>query len=100
MTAGWFAEKSWIDKHREVAVQFAAAIREATLWANANRPATEPLLVEALKLPADLIHSLTLPANYGETLRAADIQPMLNGAVKYGALGTPIRADDLIAKLK
>lgn len=100
MGSGWFADTTWIAKNRETATQFAAAMHDAAVWANANRAATEPILTSALKLPADIVHTLNLKPYYGETLRASEIQPVIDAAVKYGALPKPLRADDLIASLK
>jgi NitT/TauT family transport system substrate-binding protein len=98
MLNGWFAQSDWVDKNRAVAAQLAAAMHDAAVWANANRPGTERVLVIQLKLPAAIAQSLVAPPFYGDALRANYLQPIIDVAVKYGAIQKPLRAQDLIAR--
>jgi NitT/TauT family transport system substrate-binding protein len=99
MLNGWFSTTDWVEKNRAAAGQLAAAMRDAAVWANANRAGTERVLVEALKLPPAISQSLVAPPFYGDALRASDLQPIIDVAVKYGAIQKPLRAQDLIARL-
>ena len=98
MLNGWFAESDWVDKNRAVAAQLAAAMHDAAVWANANRTGTERVLVNSLKLPPAIAQSLVAPPFYGDALRATDLQPIIDVAVRYGAIQKPLRAQDLIAR--
>lgn len=98
MLNGWFADANWVDKNRATAGQLAAAIHDAAVWANDNRPGTQRVLVNSLKLPAAIAQSLVAPPFYGDALRATDLQPIIDVAVKYGAIPKPLRAQDLIAR--
>lgn len=100
MPSGWFADAGWIQKNKAIAAQFAAAMYDAAVWANANRQAVAPILVSSLKLPEAVARGLSAPPYYGEALRVTDIQPVIDAAVKYGAIQTPFRAQDLIASLR
>lgn len=99
MLNGWFAESGWVDKNHAAAVQLAAAMHDAAVWANANRSGTEQVLVDHLKLQPSIAQSLVAPPFYGDSLRASDLQPIIDVAVKYGAIAKPLRAQDLIARL-
>jgi NitT/TauT family transport system substrate-binding protein len=98
MLNGWFADSGWVDKNRAAAAQLAAALHDAAVWANANRPGTERVLVNSLKLPPAIAQSLVAPPFYGDALRATDLQPIIDVAVRYGAIQKPLRAQDLIAR--
>jgi NitT/TauT family transport system substrate-binding protein len=99
MLNGWFADSGWVDKNRAAAAQLAAALHDAAVWANANRPGTERVLVNSLKLSPAIAQSLVAPPFYGDALRAKDLQPIIDVAVRYGAIQKPLRAQDLIARL-
>jgi NitT/TauT family transport system substrate-binding protein len=98
MLNGWFADTDWVDKNRAAAAQLAAAMHDAAVWANANRSGTERILVNSLKLAPAIAQSLVAPPFYGDALRARDLQPIIDVAVKYGAIQKPLRAQDLIAR--
>ncbi len=98
MLNGWFSTTDWVGKNRAAAVQLAAAMHDAAVWANANRAGTERILVDSLKLPPAIAQSLVAPPFYGDALRVSDLQPIIDVAVKYGAIQKPLRAQDLIAR--
>ena len=98
MLNGWFAESGWVDKNRAAAAQLAAAMHDGAVWANANRTGTERVLVNSLKLPPAIAQSLVAPPFYGDALRTKDLQPIIDVAVRYGAIPKPLRAQDLIAR--
>lgn len=98
MLNGWFAQSDWVEKNRATAAQLAAAMHDAAVWANANRAGTERVLVDSLKLAPSIAQSLVAPPFYGDALRANDLQPLIDVAVKYGAIAKPLRPQDLIAR--
>jgi len=100
MSLGWFGMGSWIAANRTTARAFGDSIREASVWANANRDAAALVLENTLKLPDNSLHNLVTPPYFSERpLDPALIQPILDAALKYGAIGNPVHADELIAKL-
>ena len=101
MASAWFAAETWINANRETASAVSDALREGATWVDANHAAAATLLETTLKLPENSLHNLYLPAYFSD--RAADltlIQPLLDAAVKYGALARPLRAEELIARLR
>jgi NitT/TauT family transport system substrate-binding protein len=101
MASGWFALDSWIAANRSTARAFSDAMRDAAIWANANRDAAATIVEKTLKLQPNALHNLSLPPLFDEEpTSAAYIQPLIDAAVKYGALPKPIRATELIASLK
>ena len=101
MASGWFATDSWIAANHDTATAFSAAVREAAIWANANREAAAAIVEKELKLPDGTLHNLTTAPLFGEQLVDVQlIQPILDAAVKYNALAKPVHGSELIAKLR
>jgi NitT/TauT family transport system substrate-binding protein len=100
LAGGWFADQAWIAKNRDIAEAFAAAMREAAVWANANPAAADQIIATDLKLPIDILRTLILQPAFAEDLRASEIQPLIDAGVKYGVLAKQFPAGELIARLR
>ena len=55
------------------------------------------LLAEFLQISPDVIHKMTRGV-FGITLNAADIQPVIDVAAKYGMIDRPFPAQELIGQ--
>lgn len=99
MGSGWFADRSWIAKNRRTASRFAAAMREAAVWANGHWIQSQPILAAALKISPNILQAQQYPVTYGEALRTSEIQPVIDAAVRYGVLARRLRADEIIAQV-
>jgi NitT/TauT family transport system substrate-binding protein len=98
MLLGWFAAESWLAEHAETAAKFAAAIREASVWANANPMESARMLAAQPRTRVDVaLAQRIVRATYGLDLDPAMIAPALTFAEKHGAL-TPdtVAAEDLV----
>ena len=89
----WFASEDWANQHPDVVRKFAAAINEAGAWATRNPEAAAKVLQKYMKVTYTTAHEI-----HGRTLDPAMIQPILDGAVRYKLLTTPVKASDLIWK--
>jgi NitT/TauT family transport system substrate-binding protein len=89
----WFASQDWADQHPDVVRKFAAAINQAAAWATRNPVAAAAVLQKYLKVNVARAHEY-----HGRTLDPALIQPIIDGAVRYKLLTTPMNANDLIWK--
>lgn len=94
MLSGWFATKSWLESNRATAVKFIAAIRETADWANKNQAASAPILSKYTKTPVAVIEKMHRGL-FAEQLRASDLQPIIDSAVKYGVIPSRYPATDL-----
>lgn len=94
MLSGWFATKDWLAKNPALAKGFIAAIRQTAAWANANQTASAPILSKYTKTPVAVIASMHRGL-FAEQLRASDLQPIIDCAVKYGVIPTRYAAADL-----
>lgn len=95
--AGYIASKQWAADHPDLLVRFVAAIREASMWANANQAKSAVILEKYSKVDADTLAHMVRSV-YAETLVAADVQPTIDFAAKYKFLDSGFPATDLIWK--
>jgi NitT/TauT family transport system substrate-binding protein len=98
MTHGLIANAAWLGANRPAARRLADAMVATARWANANPQATAPMLATFTKIPLDVVlkmHRL----HYGDRLDPAQIQPIIDAAVRYGFLARGFPATDVIASL-
>jgi NitT/TauT family transport system substrate-binding protein len=94
---GFFATDTWLNAHPEQAVKFAGAIRKAAVWANAHPKESAVMLTKFTKLDPQVAASMGR-AVYATSLEPAQLQPVLDNAVRYGMLDKPLDANELIWK--
>jgi len=97
MITGWFARDGWIEDHQDLAARFAAAIKEAAEWANAHPQESAAILARHSSIPADVASTMGR-ARFGTVLDPQMIKPVLDAAVRYGALDTPLDANEIVWK--
>jgi NitT/TauT family transport system substrate-binding protein len=94
---GFFATDAWLNAHADEAVKFAAAIRKAALWANTHPKESAVMLTKFTKLDPAVAATMGR-AVYATSLDPAEIQPVLDNAVRYGMLDKPLDANEIIWK--
>jgi len=91
----WVATRDFSTKHPELIRAFARAWREAAIYTNAHHSETVDVMAEFTGIEAPII--ATMPrATAGPTLSAAQVQPVIDAAAKYGALKQSFSASDLL----
>jgi NitT/TauT family transport system substrate-binding protein len=95
--AGYFTSKQWASEHPDIVTKFAAAIREASAWGNANQAKSAVILEKYAKVDPDTLAHMTRSV-YAETIVAAELQPTIDFAAKYKFLDQGYAASELIWK--
>ncbi len=95
LTYGYFAAESWLNANAEVALRYAAAIKQAAEWANGHQKDSGTLLAAWTKMDPKVVNSMAR-TTYATTLDPANIQPAIDVMVKYGFLPKPIDATTLV----
>jgi NitT/TauT family transport system substrate-binding protein len=91
----WLAYEPWLEKNADRARRFQLAIQRSGAWANKHPKESAAILGRYTKLSADTLATMTR-STFGESApQAAQVQPVIDVAVKYGAL-PPTKADDVI----
>jgi NitT/TauT family transport system substrate-binding protein len=85
MLAGFMTTKDWAAKNPALAAKFIAAIKETAQWANTNRSASAAILSKYTKIPQPVVERMKR-GEFGETLLASEVQPVIDAAAKYGVL--------------
>jgi len=81
----YVATPAFASANADVMKRFADALRETAAWANAHHAESAPLLAGAAKMDLAAVAAMTR-ATYAERLTAADLQPNIDVAAKYGGL--------------
>ena len=87
---GYFCTEDFVKTHLDVVRRVAQAIRDANDWANKNRAASAAILGKYSKTQIVPKHRCYYPPR----LDAAQLQPLIDGAVRYGVL-KGFRAQDI-----
>jgi len=96
MFSGWAATVDWVAKHADVAKRFVGVMNDTAKWANANHPQSAQILVAVNKMPLEVAAKMER-SYYGEKLSPALLQPVIDAAAKYGAIGQSFPASEVIS---
>ena len=92
----WYAGKDWLAKNPLVARRFITAVEKSATWANAHQTETGAMLQKYVPLPADVFAQMTR-TDFADKLDVSRIQPVIDAAVREGAVKRPIDAKDFLA---
>ncbi len=95
MIIGWLSTDSWLAAHTDAAVRFVHAMREAAAWGNAHHKDSAEIIARIYQLDPALVARMNR-ATYGTVLEPKLLQPVIDGALKYGILPTPVAAADML----
>jgi NitT/TauT family transport system substrate-binding protein len=95
----WYAKRDWLVKNADTARRFATATYAAADWANKNRP--DSAAIEATYVKLDVERLKTMPRNsFALGLDPKLMQPVLDLALRYKMLATPMSASDVIVAVR
>ena len=100
MGAGYFATRAWISTNRASMMRFAAAMRDGALIANKHPlpPEAAPILAKYTHVPPATIARLVMRTEYALALDPLVVQPVIDGAAKYGILPKTFPALEILAR--
>jgi NitT/TauT family transport system substrate-binding protein len=98
LITAWFASSDWTSKHPDAAKRFALAIMEAAAYTDTHTAVTAPMMAEFTGVSPEIYAKLTQRAFVPTSIGAADIQPVIDGAAKYGYIARSFNAEDLLLK--
>jgi NitT/TauT family transport system substrate-binding protein len=90
----WFTTSDYAKAHPDIIRKFNTVMRESALWANGNQDLSAKILEKYMKVPSLPTSRRTL---YGDRLRPAEIQPLIDVAARYGAIKAPFPAAIMFA---
>lgn len=93
--AGWVASSDFIAKNPDVALRFTNAMRESAAETNANPAKSNDLVAAFTKVDAGLV-ARSVGSGDPPYLDVADVQPVIEAAVKYGVVGKSFDGAELL----
>lgn len=90
--AVWVAKSDWAAANGSLVRAFGRVITKTATWASANHPKTAAILADVTKMNADLTQTMARAA-FATRLDAAEMQPVADLAVAYGALAQLLAID-------
>ena len=96
LISAYFSTTTWTNANPDLVRRFQSVMRETAIWANANHAKTADILVNTLHVDGALVPKMTR-AIFGESLDAAQLQPVIDCASRYGGV-TAFPANELIYK--
>lgn len=98
MELAWFTASDYADQNRETIRRFAAVMRDAAAYCNAHQAQTAGMIAAFTKIDAGVVRRMPR-MKFAPYLDAAMIQPLIDVAAQYGAIGKAFRAEELISDL-
>jgi ABC-type nitrate/sulfonate/bicarbonate transport system substrate-binding protein len=95
---GWITTSDYADKNRDVISRFVRVMRDAAVYCNAHQAETAEMMADLAKQSPDVVHKMRRVL-FAQYLNAADIQPLIDTAVKYKLIDAPFDAKELISPL-
>lgn len=92
MISAWFATRDYVARNPAVVRAFDAAMRETARWANGNQIHSGEILEKWAKVK---VSTTMARVTYADQLSAAQIQPFIDAAAKYGVLPASFPANEL-----
>lgn len=98
LQGGWIAMREWVTKNPVVARNFAAAIRDASDWANGDRKGSGDIIMKYSRMTQDVIDGM-VRGQYQDRLDPTMIQPLIDSTARYGFIAKSFPARDIIVNL-
>jgi NitT/TauT family transport system substrate-binding protein len=95
MLGGWFTTPAWASAHHDAVDAFRAVMSKTATWANANQAQTAVILAKYANLDPNLLKNMHRIA-YGTRPEAAQLQPVIDLAARYGAIAATFPAQELL----
>lgn len=95
--AGYFTSKQWAAEHPDLVKSFVAALREASVWGNANHEKSAVILEKYAKVDAETLAHM-VRSIYAETIVPSELQPTIDFAAKYKFIDQSFPATEMIWK--
>lgn len=92
---GWIASAAWASANAELVASFAGAIAKTNVWANAHHDLTARTLVRIGRLDPKVVATMNR-ATFASALVAAELQPAIDAAARYGAIAQSFPAQSMI----
>jgi NitT/TauT family transport system substrate-binding protein len=92
--AAFVAKADWATAHADTVTRFCRALSDSAKYVNTHYAETAPLVAELTKIDLPIAAKMARTTS-GTRLNAADFQPLIDAAAKYGFIAHPFPAREL-----
>jgi NitT/TauT family transport system substrate-binding protein len=97
LVMGWISTDAWLQKNPDLAKRVVGVLAQSAKWANSHPKESAQILGAYLKVESEQIDSMPRALYDDHTrLSATLVQPVIDAAVKYGAVARPTSPANLI----
>jgi NitT/TauT family transport system substrate-binding protein len=96
LITAWFSSAAWAAANPDLAARFAAMVYKTGIWANANLSASGEVLARVAHIDSALIGGMNR-ATFSERADPSMIKPVIDAALRYGAISKPVNPVDMFA---
>jgi ABC-type nitrate/sulfonate/bicarbonate transport system substrate-binding protein len=93
--AVWVTTRDWADQHRAIVKTLAAVLAQSATYTNAHHADTAAMLSDFSSIPVERIESMPR-ITIGTTLRASQIQPLIEAAVRDHTIAHAFPAAEIL----
>ncbi|HXF33064.1 MAG TPA: hypothetical protein VN603_00730, partial [Candidatus Acidoferrales bacterium] len=93
----YFTTTDWAAKHRDVIGRFTRVMHDANVYVAAHESETIPIIATSMKIDPAILTRMNRPGR-PPYVEAADIQPLIDLAAKYGLISSVFPAQQLISE--
>jgi NitT/TauT family transport system substrate-binding protein len=95
MYSGWFAQPSFVERNPDLIKRFTQAMYAVAKWSNAHHAETAVVIAKFTKLDVGDVTRM-IRADFSESLRLSELQPLLDEAAKFNYISRPMQASELL----
>jgi NitT/TauT family transport system substrate-binding protein len=96
MLSAWFSTDKFIAQNPDLIKKFTTAMYQSARWANAHHRESGDILAKYIKIDPAVAARMSRVV-YADSLRTSDLKSQLDLAYKYGIIGKPVTATDILA---
>jgi NitT/TauT family transport system substrate-binding protein len=95
LISAWFVSNQWATDHRDAALAFARVLEQVTPYVSAHYTELLPMVSKAIGVPLETLEK-TPKSVVATSLRAAQVQPVIDTAVRFKAIAAPFKAQEIM----
>jgi NitT/TauT family transport system substrate-binding protein len=95
LISAWFVSNQWAADHRDAALAFARVLEQVTPYVSAHYAELLPMVSKAIGVPLETLEK-TPRSVVATSLRAAQVQPVIDTAARFKAVAATFKAQDIM----
>lgn len=95
MYSAWFSSPAFVQRNPDLIKRFTQTMYAVAKWANTHHAETAVIIARYTKLDVGDVNHM-IRADFSESLRLSELQPLLDEAAKFNYISRPMQASELL----